>query len=282
MGHTSRLDVATRTWWRAVGRPIDLAGAEAWLAAPTSPHSVVGDGWLTSYAGSVDGDVRDDVPGAGLVPDLSALDGPTFSAADVHPLVRDFYEHTSRWHMDAWSEWSPWAWPGGELISRLFGRRVGQLALPMRSLDVAKGMDSRVSVIAGADGRQIGAGWLRTLRSTGDYVFSGCYSTRRLPGAQQDSIHVAFPLEKGNVQVFLRPEVGEGGSLWLHSPGEEFGGHGAYVVVEQGGGVHASRAPIHETFHVYVDEHDVLRTDHDLRLWGAPVVRLHYRLAPSG
>jgi len=87
-----------------------------------------------------------------------------------------------------------------------------------RSLDVAKGMDSRVSVIAGPDGGQVGAGWMRTLRSTGDYVFSGCYSTRRLPGALRDSIHVAFPLEKGNVQVFLRPEVGEGGSLWLHSP----------------------------------------------------------------
>ena len=29
---------------------------------------------------------------------------------------------------------------------------------------------------------------------------------------------------------------------------------------------------------MYVDEEGVLRTDHELRLWSAPVVRLHYKL----
>lgn len=66
-------------------------------------------------------------------------------------------------------------------------------------------MDSRVRVIRDRDGEQVGAAWLRTLRPSGRYVFSGCYSTRRLPGAAQPSVHVAFPLESGNVQVFLRP-----------------------------------------------------------------------------
>ena len=53
-------------------------------------------------------------------------------------------------------------------------------------------------------------------------------------------MHVAFPLENGNVQVFLRPEVGDGGSLVLSSPGEGFGGNGAYVVVEDGGSTYAA------------------------------------------
>ena len=36
--------------------------------------------------------------------------------------------------------------------------------------------------------------------------------------------------------------------------------------------------PIHERFHVYVDGEGVLRTDHELRMWAATVVRLHYKL----
>lgn len=40
----------------------------------------------------------------------------------------------------------------------------------------------------------------------GDHVYSGCYSTRELPGSEQPSVHVAFPLEAGNVQVFCGHE----------------------------------------------------------------------------
>ena len=44
-------------------------------------------------------------------------------------------------------------------------------------------------------------------------------------------MHVTFPLESGNVQVFLRPEVRPDGSLVLESPRGSFGEDGAYVVV---------------------------------------------------
>jgi hypothetical protein len=139
-------------------------------------------------------------------------------------------------------------------------------------------MDSRVTVLVDGEGRQRSAAWLRTLRSTGEYVYSGAYSTRRLPGADRTSVHVAFPLEQGNVQVFLQPRVLPGGDLELASPSGRFGDDGAYVVVRVGGGVHAARAPVHETFRVYVDRDGVLRTDHELRMWGATAVRLHYKL----
>jgi hypothetical protein len=89
---------------------------------------------------------------------------------------------------------------------------------------------------------------------------------------------VTFPLESGNVQVFLQPRVVGGGGLMLSSPPGPFGSDGAYVVVEDAGERFAARAPIHETFHVYVDGEGVLRTDHVLKLWSAVVVRLHYKL----
>ena len=50
--------------------------------------------------------------------------------------------------------------------------------------------------------RKLGAGWLRTLRSNGQVVDSGFYSTARLPGRADASIRVAFPLPNGSVTIF--------------------------------------------------------------------------------
>lgn len=272
----SLLDAGSRGVWRLVGRPIDLDGAERWLKGPTSQPGPVEANWLQAAAEEVGGRLDAQSP-AGLLADMAQLDGPGFRAADLRPEVRDFYEQTSQWRMEVWAQWRPIFQPGGELISRLFGRRVQQLALPTRPLDVALGMDSRVVRILDSDRKQVAAGWLRTLRSTGEYVYSGCYSARRLPGHSRPSMHVAFPLEAGNVQVFLRPSVLPGGSLALTSPTGDFGRDGCYVVVTDGGG-HAARVPIHETFRVYVDPEGTLRTDHRLRLWSATVLRLHYKL----
>jgi hypothetical protein len=78
----------------------------------------------------------------------------------------------------------------------------------------------------------------------------------------------------------LQPSVLPDGALLLTSDAGDFGGNGAYVVVKGANGHHAARVPIHETFHVYVDDEGVLRTDYVLRLWSATVLRLHYKLCP--
>ncbi|MEO6998263.1 MAG: hypothetical protein ABI112_09290 [Terracoccus sp.] len=178
----SRLDRGTRSFWRFTGRPVDVLGAEKWLAAPMHQGPRIGDGWLAAAAREMGGSLRDDDSDAGLLPDMGRLNGPLFNADHLRPEVRHFDEHTSQWRMETWTQWNPIFQPGGELISRFFGRRVQQLALPTRPLDVALGIDSRVVVIVDGAGEQQAAGWIRTLRSTGDHVYSGCYSTRTLPG----------------------------------------------------------------------------------------------------
>ncbi|WP_460713049.1 hypothetical protein [Nocardioides dilutus] len=271
------LDLGSRKFWRVTGRRVDLDGSERWLQAPMSRSPKVTDEWLEAEATRHSGTLDSDDPGAGLLPSMSLLDGPGFDAGRLRPEIRDFYEHTSAWRMEVWTGWSPVFWPAGELVARLWSRRVEQLALPMRPLDVAHGMDSRITLIRDGQGAQVAAAWLRTLRGSGRHVFSGSYSARRLPGADRPSVHVAFPLESGNVQVFLRPSVTADGGLVLESPAGSFGQDGAYVVVRDGRD-YAARAPVHETFRVYVDRHGVLRTDHELRIWNAWAVRLHYRL----
>lgn len=276
----AHLDAATRLWWRGVGRRVDLTGAHAWLAAPMAGGATVRDRWLTAAARELDASLPVRTPIDGLLPSLAVLDGPGFAHAEVAAPIHDFYARTASWRMEAWSQWSPLLAPGGALIEALFGRRVGQLALPVRPLEVSRGIDSEVQVFRDRDGAQLGAAWLRRLRSTGDFLFSGFYRVTRLPGADRPSVHVSFPLEQGNVQVFLRPEVGPGGSLLLHSPRGRFGGDGAYVVVRFGRDTWAARLPLHERFHVFEDAEGVLRTDHDLALGRARAMRLHYRLEP--
>ena len=76
--------------------------------------------------------MREDVSGGGLLSSMSVLDGAGFRAAGLDQAVRHFYEHTACWRMEVWAQWSAVFQPGGELVSRLFGRRVRQLALPAR------------------------------------------------------------------------------------------------------------------------------------------------------
>lgn len=273
------MDRGSRVLWRTVGRPVDLDGEHAWLDAPMHSGSRIADGWVEDAARRLGG--RTDRSGeGGLLPDMSALDGPGFSASSIDPVIRRFYEQTSGWRMEAWAQWNPVFQPGGEFVSRVFGTRVQQLAIPTRPLDVARGMDSTVVRILDHTGEQRSAAWLRTLRGSGDYVYSGCYSVRPLPDSDRPSVHVAFPLESGNVQVFLRPKTLPDGSLELASPPGAFGKDGAYVVVREHG-THAARAPIHEMFHLYVDDEHVLRTDHTLKFGRVTAVRLHYKLTPQ-
>lgn len=275
----SDLDRGTRRFWRGVGRPVDL-GQHRWLDAPVHTAGPVGDGWLVATAARLGGSVVRDDGRAGLLPDLAALDGPGFSASAVHPLVRDFYEHTAAWRMDAWSQWSPLAAPGGSLIAWAFGRRVQQLAIPVRPLDVSRGIDSRVLPVLGASGEQVWAGWLRRLRATDDVLFSGAYRSSTVPGHDGPCVHVAFPLERGNVQVLLAPTARADGALVLDSGPGRFGAPGAYVVVlDEAARQHAARVPVHERFVVFVDDEGVLRTDHHLRLGPLRALRLHYRMS---
>lgn len=277
MGLWGLLDLATRWWWRMRGRPVDLRGADSWLHAPMHKAGVVGDGWLESAADQSGTRLVED-PDAGLLRSMSDLDAEDFRHDLVDPVVRDFYEHTARWRMEVWTGWNPAFRPGGALIARWFGRRVGQLAIPVDPLVVSRGMDSRIVTFVDPEGRPRAAAWIRSLRATGEFIYSGRYAVTTIPSSGRPTIHVTFPLESGNVQVFLRPENDADGSLWLRSPRSEHGGLGAYVVVRVRGCDHAAHPALAETFHVFVDEEGVLRTDHEVRLWGLRVVRLHYRL----
>lgn len=275
------VDRATQRWVIATGRPIAFQ-EQTWLDGPVGAPDGVGDAWIGQHADRVAASTREDDLG-GLLPDLRLCDGPGFDAALLHPQIRDFYEHTARWQLDVWSRWSRWAEPGGRLLDAIFATRLRQLALPLDPLDTAYGMDSRVITFTGSNGEHLGTGWQRTLRRTGATVFGGFYGVVSLPGAARPSVRVVFPLPDGSVTVFLRPDVTARGNLQLTSPRGRFGQDGAYLVVRPAGRDRgwARRVPLPERFTVFVDQDGGLRCDHELRLWRAAIIRLHYRLQPQ-
>lgn len=276
---TSSLDLSTRYFWRIVGRPIDIDGEHSWLDSPHNARGGIGDDWLTALERN--GQVRPPDARDGLMESMADLNGPQFDASRLDARIRDFYEHTASWRMEVWSQWNALFAPGGELFARVWGRRVEQLALPVQPLSVSRGMSSVVRIVE-RDGARAGAAWLRNLRSDGSRVYSGYYRVGRLPSNAQPHVHVSFPLESGSIQVYLAPRNDPDGSFWLESRSHSFGGDGAYAVVRLGDRWYASLTPLRETFHVFLDDEGVLRTDHWLRLGRWQALRLHYRLDGTG
>jgi hypothetical protein len=216
----------------------------------------------------------------GLLQDMSALEGPGFETSRLHPEVRAFYEQTTAYRMDVWSETFLPGSIGLWLLVTTISRKVNQLNFPLRALATAKGMDSEIVLLEEQDGKVRYAGWYRRLVESGHAIYTGFYMTVRVPRSDTPCVKVVFPMPRGNATVILRPSVDERGNLHLISRGAGFGDAGFYRITDLGDDrLRVWRvSTLHEDFHVYVDEAEVLRCDHTVRFLGTRVLHLHYRI----
>lgn len=259
-----------------LGRRIRTAD-HLWLDGPTGPKRI-GPEFHREVAHAAGYTIRggDDL---GLLPEVAVLDAPEFDSDAVQSGVRDFYEHTARYHLDVWSQWSPLFWPMGWVLMTFVSRRMEQLNIPMYPLETARGMSSEVEQLVDGSGRVMFTSWLRRNLESGFVIYSGFYTSATPPG-HGPCVKVVFPVPGGNATVLLRPEVQPDGSLKLISSGRRFGDPGFYRVTDTGAGrrrVWYVRA-LTEIFHVYADKDGSVRTDHFLRWWGMPVLHLHYHI----
>ena len=132
----------------------------------------------------------------------SALDGP--AASGRRPARRgaaDFDEPTSRWRIEVWTGWTPLFRPAGELVSRPV-RPPFESSWP--SADAAASSRPRhgqpgrsSSPTPTADDNDRLAAYLARHRRV--RLLRPVQATSFCPDADRDSVHVAFPLEAGNV-----------------------------------------------------------------------------------
>lgn len=278
----SLADWTTQRWVAATGRHLLLRDYR-WLDGPIGNTRFVGDNFFTDYASHHNLKPVEDEP-RGLLPDFHLLEEGNPQLKQVVQPVREFYEKTSAYELDAWSEWRAPYRMFGRALSLLFSKRLQQLNVPLSSLDSAKGMSSDVLALTNpATGKIEETAWVRKLHGTGNTLYAGSYSLVRIPGHYAPCVKVVFPLPNGNAIVIMKPVAHSDGSLSVQSVGESFADPGFYFVVHHGSGRISVRylASMKEIIHVYPAEGGVVRADHVLWLWGREFLRLHYRMRRS-
>ena len=103
----------------------------------------VGADYVEQLAKVRGGTFRRNPPDVGILASLDLLDGPAFDAHRVHPLIREFYEHTSRFTLSIVPEWRRWMKPGYEIFKRLVAQPLGQAAIPSNIEEAQRGWSAR-------------------------------------------------------------------------------------------------------------------------------------------
>jgi hypothetical protein len=272
-------DWTTQQWVRLTGQRVKLS-KHAWLDGPVGKTRLIGKEFFTEWAKEQGLELVLEGP-RGLVQDFRDLEGSSNELGSVAPAVKHFYEQTSEYELDAWSEWCGLFRPFGRALAVLFSRRLQQLNVPLSALDTSGGITSEVIQLRDPrTGKIVQTGWTRELLGPKSVLYVGSYSTCMVPGYPDPCVKVVFPLPNGNAIVIMKPEAHSDGSFSVTSSGKRFGDPGFYFVVHGRDGFVWARylRSVRETIRVYAAERETVRADHVLQIWGAQFLRLHYRL----
>jgi hypothetical protein len=188
----------------------------------------VGTDYVRSLAQVLGGTYTPDVADIGIVASLDELAGPSFDPAGVDPLVREFYEHTTRFALDIVPEWRLWVRPGYLLYRTVLARPLGQANVPMSQREAQHGVRSRIDTISDVEGTVSVRGWIRSRADTGEPIYVGIYTTYRHEG--RGYVSVGFPLPQASFTATLPPRARPMAGLVLDSRSElDQPGHLTYI-----------------------------------------------------
>ncbi len=246
----------------------------------------VGTGYVRELAQVLGGSYREAAPDAGIVASLDELAGPDFDPASAHPLVREFYEHTTRFSLDIVPEWRTWIRPGYLLYRTAVARPLGQANVPMNQREALRGVRSRIDTIE-RPGELTVRGWIRSFADTDEPIYVGIYTTYR--DADRGYVSVGFPVPQANFTATLLPQAGPDGGLVLtsSSPLRDPGHYLTYVDADSRRLTALAVRGFGERLDVRVEDGE-LTADHAFDLFGIPFLVLRYRITrkpapgPSG
>jgi len=238
----------------------------------------VGTGYVRSLAQLLGGTYTPDVADIGIVASLDALAGPSFDPAGVDPLVREFYEHTTRFALDIVPQWRMWVRPGYLLYRTLVARPLGQANVPMSQREAQRGVRSRIDTITGLPDRsETIRGWIRSAADTGEPIYVGIYTTYRRSG--YGYVSVGFPLPQASFTATLAPSARPDGGLVLNSRSEldQPGHYLTYIDPVSSDLTTLGVRGFAERLDVFVSDGE-LRAEHAFWVFGFPFLVLHYRM----
>ncbi|MEU4245661.1 hypothetical protein [Actinoplanes sp. NPDC026619] len=238
----------------------------------------VGVDYVRTLAEVLGGRYQANAEDVGIVGSLDDLAGPQFDPAGVDSLVREFYEHTTRFRLDIVPEWRLWVRPGYLLYRSLVARPVGQANVPMNQRETLRGVRSRIDTITPEGNGPIGVrGWIRSFADTDEPIYVGIYTTYRHDG--RGYVSVGFPVPHGSFTATLLPLPRGDGGLVLTSRSElDHPGHYLTYIDAATRELTTLAVPgFAERLDVFT-ENGELRAEHAFALYGLPFMVLHYTI----
>lgn len=273
-------DKITQIWVKTTGRKINPEEYK-WLIGPIGNTDIIKDKFIYELAKKENLEIIKNKPNFGLLERIEQIGISDQDKSRLNNKVIDFYENTSNYDIELWSEWKGIFKPFGKLLYLIFSKRLQQLNLPLNSIDTAKGMKSEIIKLKTRNTNETKwTIWYRIIKSTKNVIYSGIYTTCENPNYEKPLLKVIFPLPNGNASVLMTKKVEKDGSLLLCSDGKKFGENGFYFTLTNEKGEYWARfvKSMHEYIRVYVDEENVLRADHNLNFYGIRFLDLHYKM----
>jgi hypothetical protein len=269
---------------------------------PFEAHTkYIGSDYAATLARESDGTFKRNIEDIGIVESLDALRGPTFDPNRVDPLIREFYEHTSRFKLTIIPEWNPFIRPFFWAFKTFVAQKIGQANIPFNIKDAQRGMVSFIDTIEyqaaeGADTAETSNGpdqtlrvWIRAYQDSGEAIYVGIYTIVR----HEDTgfVSVGFPLPEANFTATLLPFNNRGDGLLLStrqtspesgkapgSIGARFPGHYLSDIDENDGSLTTLElTTMDEEIDVFVEDGQ-LRTEHRFFFSGSRFLTLHYTI----
>ena len=243
----------------------------------------VGTAYVRELAEELGANYVADAQETGIVASLDALAGPALDPEQVDPLVREFYEHTTRFALDIVPRWRLWVRPGYLMYRTLVARPLGQASIPMNQREAQRGIRSRIDTVTGVDGVVSVRGWIRSFADDDEPIMVGIYTTYTLGG--RGYVSVGFPVPEGSFTATLLPRSRPDHGLTLTSRTDD-GQAGHYLSYVDPAADELTALAVHgfeEQLDVFVED-GVLRAEHAFWVFGLPFLTLHYLIErkPTG
>ena len=271
-------DWLTQQWVILTGREIN-PNDSSWLMGPFGNLNGIGENFIYQLAEKENLLIKRDSKSNGLLTSINQLNLSDTELSSLSSKVIDFYETTANYSLDLNVQWNPFFKVFGFLLNKLFSNRINQLNIPINNIKNSELLKSEIITLSDIESHEIKYTiWLRTLKSTGQVIYSGIYSTCNLPSGKT-CVKAVFPLPKGNATVIMVPKIEVNGSLTLDSSGKKFGDPGFYFLLNDSKGKYWSK--FIKSFRdklIIGEENEHLVAEQKLTLWNQKILKFHYKI----
>ncbi|PZP50851.1 MAG: hypothetical protein DI598_04665 [Pseudopedobacter saltans] len=271
-------DWFTQQWviWR--GQKINVKDY-SWLIGPFGNIGGIGEDSINQLAKLENLTIERNFRNNGLIPSFEEL---KLSVSDLNKLAKSiihFYEQTSNYNLGLKVSWNPFFKFFGIMVNQLFSSRINQLNVPISNINQEEELKSEIITLRSKHTNKIERTiWLRTIKSSGQVVYSGVYGTCKMPSGET-CVKAVFPLPNGNATVIMSPSVGTTGELILDASGKKFGDAGFYFLMRDSKkNIWSRYIRVFRDKLVVKDHNGLLSAEQILTLWNKKAIQFNYKI----